>query len=447
MLSQWMQITIHGACLLLLGGGGCAWAAPLTNALSTEVPSSYTLTQARQIAFERNWDLLAAQANINAAQAQQIIAKEFPNPTASLTTARLDLGNGQNGTPQGNGIGDRNYDTILAFNQLFEIGGKRKNRQTSALAGYRSARASFLDSKRTLDQGLATAYIAVLLADENVQILTASAESMKKQAEISARRLQAGDISDSDKKQIELAAANFELQAATAATLATNSRVAVELLMGVKNPAGRWSPADDLKSLATVAVDTRAAESTVISRADLVAAEEAYRKSDADVKLQKALRVPDPTFQLQVEHNPPGPAPAPDTFGFGVSFPLPLWNRNGGAIKAAEAARTQAAIQVEKTRMQIASDIITARQSYLEATVRSKRYEDELLAKSHSVVESVSFAYQKGGATLVDLLTAQLNDNTTRQGAAQARSDAATAAAALTAAQQVLNPSDLRADR
>jgi cobalt-zinc-cadmium efflux system outer membrane protein len=190
-------------------------------------------------------------------------------------------------------------------------------------------------------------------------------------------------------------------------------------------------------------VDTKAAERTVISRADLVAAEESLKKSDADLKLQKSIRIPDPTFVLQVEHNPPGPAPAPDTFGFGVSFPLPLWNRNGGAIKVAEAARKQAAIQVEKTRTQIASDIITARQNYFEATARLKRYEDELLAKSRSVVESVSFAYQKGGATLVDLLIAQLNDNTTRQGAAQARSDAASAAAALTAAQQTVNRGEL----
>jgi cobalt-zinc-cadmium efflux system outer membrane protein len=412
-------------------------------ARATEQRPGLSLAEAKRTALANNWDLLAAQANVDAAFAQRIISREFPNPTASLTTARINLGNGQNGTALGNGIGDRNYDTILAINQLFEIGGKRKNRQASAAAGHRSARASFLDAKRTLDQGLAGAYIAVLLADENVRILDTSASSMKKQAEIAARRLQAGDISESDKKQIELAAANFELQAATAATTAANARVAAEVLMGVRRPEGNWNPTDDLKALSATAVDAMAAESTVITRADLLAAEESYRKSEADVKLQKAIRVPDPTVQVQVEHNPPGPAPAPDTLGIGVSFPLPLWNRNGGSIKAAEAARAQAAIQVEKVKMQIASDIVTARRNYEEASARLKRYQTELLEKSRSVVESVSFAYQKGGASLVDLLTAQLNDNTTRQAAAQAQSDLATAAAALNAAQQSVGPAEL----
>ena len=44
--------------------------------------NALTLADAKQIAFERNWDLLAAKSGIDAAQAQLIVAKEFPNPTA-----------------------------------------------------------------------------------------------------------------------------------------------------------------------------------------------------------------------------------------------------------------------------------------------------------------------------------------------------------------------------
>jgi hypothetical protein len=46
---------------------------------------------------------------------------------------------------------------------------------------------------------------------------------------------------------------------------------------------------------------------------------ELIRPSQFDLKLQKALRVPDPTFLVQYERNPPGP-PGPDTIGVGVSF-------------------------------------------------------------------------------------------------------------------------------
>ena len=51
-------------------------------------PPKLSLDEAREVSFQRNWDLLAAKSGIDAADAQLIIAKEFPNPTASLTTAK-----------------------------------------------------------------------------------------------------------------------------------------------------------------------------------------------------------------------------------------------------------------------------------------------------------------------------------------------------------------------
>ena len=51
-----------------------------------------------------------------------------------------------------------------------------------------------------------------------------------------------------------------------------------------------------------------------------------------------------------------------------------------------------------------------------------------------SVRETVTFAYQKGGATLLDLLSAQRNDNEVRLAAAHAAADVIVARAALAAA-------------
>jgi len=48
-----------------------------------------SLANAKNISFRRNWGLLAAKSGIDAAQAQLIVAKEFPNPTASVTTAKI----------------------------------------------------------------------------------------------------------------------------------------------------------------------------------------------------------------------------------------------------------------------------------------------------------------------------------------------------------------------
>jgi len=167
-------------------------------------------------------------------------------------------------------------------------------------------------------------------------------------------------------------------------------------------------------------------------------------QSKSDLKLQKAMRIPDPTFTIGAEHNPPGGGPPVDTLLVGVSFPLPLWNFNRGEIKAAQATVNQNAYALEKAKAQAASDIANAENAYREASERLQRYQNQILPKSQKVRESVAFAYEKGGATLVDLLEAERADNDARLAAAQAMSDTASAVADLKAARNVLSEAELK---
>src|SRR5580698_10299480 len=115
------------AVLLKSGSGKSADAnpasAPGPSAATNPPPQRLSLAQAKEIAFEKNWDLLAAKSGIDAATAQLIVAEEFPNPTASLSSAYI--GSYHNATVEGNSLWQRNYDTIFAVNQLIEIAGKR----------------------------------------------------------------------------------------------------------------------------------------------------------------------------------------------------------------------------------------------------------------------------------------------------------------------------------
>jgi cobalt-zinc-cadmium efflux system outer membrane protein len=395
--------------------------------------------EAQRIAFQRNWDLLAVRSGVDLATAQLLVAREFPNPNLSLSTAKIDP-NG-NATPLGNGLWDRSYDTIVAVSQLLEIAGKRHARQTSARAGIEGARARFYDARRTLDQGVTKAYVTALLAQENARVLNESARSLRREADIAETRFRAGDISDSDRKQIQNSADVFELQAKSADASATQGRITVEILMGIPEPKGEWSPADSLDILSVPAVPGET-NITSAGRPDILAAQADLRKAQSDVALQKALRIPDPTVSLLYERNPPGP-PGPDTMGLGVSFPLPLWNRNRGNIRAAEATREQSALTLAKLEAQAKAELASAQVAYQEAADRLKRYQQQILPRSAQVRESVAYAYSRGGASLVDLLTAERDDNNVRLATAQARSDTASAAADLRAARTTISEDQL----
>ncbi|MGC9941863.1 MAG: TolC family protein, partial [Verrucomicrobiota bacterium] len=405
-----------------------------------------SLADAKQIAFAQNWSLLAAKSGVDAAEAQLIIAKEFPNPTVSLSTYKIGEQNA--GTPLGNGLWQRNYDSYVAVSQFFEIAGKRRDRQLAARAGVLSARARFYDAKRTLDQGVTKAYVAALLAGENERNLTQSAGYMRHEATIAEAQHAAGDLSEADMKTIEINAEQFELQAKSAAAAAVQARIGVEVLMGVTRPGGNWAPDDSLEQLVTAAAALAESNmNTNADRPDVLAAKTDLRAAEENLKLQKAERIPDPTFFIGAEHNPPGESPDVNTFNLGVSFPLPIWNLNGGNIKAAKAAVAQSRIAFEQLKAQAVADLASAESEYDEAHSRWLSYRDQTVPKSAKVRETIEFKYEKGAATLVDLLNAEQTDNAIRLAFAQAMNDTAGAAADLSAASLTLTEAQLNSNQ
>jgi cobalt-zinc-cadmium efflux system outer membrane protein len=415
-------------------------AAPARAAQPDGSLQRLSLADAQLIAFEKNWDLLAAAAGVDAATAQKIVAHEFPNPTLSLYSSLINVDNHPSGTTEGNGLWERSYDTIFAINQLFEIGGKRRNRKASAQAGFEGAKAQLFDARRTLDVAVAKAYVAAAQAEENVRVLLQSAGTLREEARIAEVRFRAGEISSSDKSQIDITAEQFELNAQSAKSAAAQARVTLEVLLGVPNPNAECVLTDPLETLcgATTPINTN---SVGTWRPDVMAAEAALRKAEADLRFQKAVRIPDPTLQGQYEHQPPD---NPNSVGFMVSLPVPLWNRNRGNILAAEAAREQARLAYEKAKAEAMGDIAVARLAYEDALKRWRSYRESIRPKSEQIRQTMAYAYQKGGASLLDLLVAERNDNDIRLAAAQAASDTASAGAAFKAATQEIQPSQVK---
>jgi len=427
-------------CLAGLVAGHAQEPAGTSAAPNIGLLQRLSLADAQLIAFKKNWDLLAAAAGVDAASAQKIVAHEFPNPTLSLYSSLINVDNHPSGTTEGNGLWERSYDTIFAINQLFEIGGKRRNRKASAQAGFEGAKAQLFDARRTLDVAVAKAYVAAAQAEEDVRVLLQSAGTLREEARIAEVRLRAGEISSADKSQIEITAEQFELNAQSAKSAAAQARVALEVLLGVPHPNAECVLTDPLETLcaSTTPINTN---SVGTWRPDVMAAEAALRKAEADLRFQKAVRIPDPTLQGQYEHQPPD---NPNSVGFMVSLPVPLWNRNRGNILAAEAALEQARLAFEKAKAEAMGDIAVARLAYEDALKRWRSYRESIRPKSEQIRQTKAYAYQKGGTSLLDLLVAERNDNDIRLAAAQAASDTASAGAAFKAATQEIQPSQVK---
>jgi len=394
---------IHRSALLL------ACAVPVLLGGSRAGADSLSLAEARRRAREGNYDLLAARSDVDQAQAQQIVAREIQNPSLSIAS-----------------------DSTVAVSQLVELRSHRTLRRAASEHSTEAARERFADARRTLDAAVVKSYAAAALGAENARLLNAAAASLRQSAAIARERLAAGDISSAEERQIEVEADRFDADAKAAEAAARTARIAVDVLLGAPRPAGDWQVADSLAALAQAAEGIAAAPA--LPRPDLLAAEASLQRADADLSLQKALRIPDPTVQLQVQRDPQPPSPA-TTVGIGME--LPLWNRRRGEVAAAEVTRDQAARERARIAAQVAADQATAAASFANARERWQSYRSAILPKAEEVRTSVVYAYQNGGAPLLALLEAERSASQVRLAVAQAAADTITTGADLAAARNV----------
>ena len=395
-------------------------------------PSSVPLhlDDALALARQKNFDLLSAGEDARIAEAGLQAAREWPNPSVSGLSSRIHLSGGD-GTELGNDLWAREYDNVLQVAQPYELGGLRHARKLAAAASLDAARAQLADMKRTLEDDVVEAYASAALAEANARIANESAGYLREEARIAEVRWKSGDISRSDLDQIEIAASRFELEAHNAASTAFVQRLALERLLGEPDPRGAIELEDSLETLVESTTRAVPLHTPAGERPDLVAANAELRRSSAAFDLERSKRLPEPTLLFQVEHEPPVRS---NSVGVGLALTLPIWNLNGGSIAAARASRDQARHLAARTEANVTADLAAAQRAYDEATARWQVYRNELRPRSETVRRSVSLAYEKGGASLVDLLAAQRSDNEVRLATMQAASDEVIAAARLRAA-------------
>jgi cobalt-zinc-cadmium efflux system outer membrane protein len=385
---------------------------------------------AREIALKQNADLASARARVLAALAEVRRARTWANPIFTASTAHIASDGSGNNAGMGNRFFDRSYDSIFSLSQLIEVGGKRGLRRSSANEGVKSARAQLEDISRQLVESVERAYIAAVEARQEAHTIAETARSLRQEAAIAEHRVNAGDLSRADKAQLEIAAGQRELDAASAEANAASAVITLQILLGEKSPDGRLTLSENLDGV----MPKLSALQTVSMaglRPDLASAEADVRKSELDLSEQKHERVPDVTLGLQYERNPPD---LDNTVGLSVSLPLPVFDLNAAGIESARASRDQAAARLEKTRVQAAADLALARVTAAEAYARAQRYEQELGPKSADVLKTIDFSYRRGGNSLLELLAAERDDHDIRIAMLRAQADYAESAVSLLSA-------------
>ena len=354
--------------------------------------------------FEASNPTLKADAlNVDEMRAEEITSFLRPNPQFTLS---------QDGTQIAphNGVWTPfrgTYETPN-FSYLHERDHKRELRLQSAQEATKVAASQHQDLIRTLEFNLRTAFVDTLQAKAIVDLAKADLEYYDHIIQISRDRFNAGDIAHIDLDRTELQRVQYESEIQTAMVNLRTAKIQLLQLLNDRTPVeqfdvtGPFDFADSLKPLddfRQVALD---------ARPDLRAALESIQQSEVNHKLAVANGSTDPTFGAWYTHNSSNNNPdGIDTLGLSVTVPLRIFDRNQGEKKrtlididksrqASDAAKAQVFSDVDSAYAQIESNIALL-----------KPYKAKYKDQSTRVRDTVTYSYEHGGASLIDMLQAQ----------------------------------------
>jgi outer membrane protein, heavy metal efflux system len=358
---------------------------------------AFTWQELRDRFEAANPTLRAGQLNIDESKAQEVTAYLRPNPDFTTFVDQIDLFSGNPYRPL-----QYTFPSV-AFSYLHERAHKRELRLESAQKATGIAVSQQADLERSLLFNLRTAFVQTLQAKAVLALANENLKYYDHVLEVNTDRVKLGDEAQVDLDRLELQRVQFESDVQTAEVNLRTAKITLLTLLNDRTPVERFDvtgtfdfseqilPLDEFRRMATEA------------RPDLKAAIQAVDKAQTDHRLAISNGSTDPTFGMDLARNPP----IPIYIGFNVNIPLRIFDRNQG-----EKERTQLDIRRNErlrdaTEAQVFSDVDSAYATLNSNLALLRPYKAKYLQLAAKVRETVSFAYQRGGASLLDFLTAQ----------------------------------------
>ena len=294
------------------------------------------------------------------------------------------------------------------FSYLHERDHKRELRLESAQEGTRITESQHEDLDINMIFALRTEFVGTLQAKFILDLAKADLDYYDKIIDISRTRFKAGDLAQIDLDRIELQRVQYESEIEIAIVNLRTAKIQLLQMLDDRTPVdqfdvtGPFDFSDNLEPLETYR------DAALAARPDLQAALQTIQQSDTNHKLAISNGSTDPTYAAWYTYNASTNNPnGPQTLGVSVSIPLRIFDRNQGEKKRTLIDIDRAQQASEATRAQVFSDVDTAYELVRSNVALLKPYKEKYNDQALRVRDTVTFAYQHGGASLMDFLNAQ----------------------------------------
>jgi outer membrane protein, heavy metal efflux system len=355
-----------------------------------------TWDEVRERFRQNNPNLIAGQTNVEETRANEITAGLRPNPQVSVTIDQWNFFRADPFRPFSNS------QTIGSITQLIERRNKRGLRVESARLGTAISASDLADLQRQLQFNLRDTFVRMLQAKSILELANENLGYYDRVIEVNRRRFEAGDLSRADFDRIGLQRAQFESDVQTARVNLTTARIQLLSLMNEHQPVDTFDIAGPFEFGEQILLPDELHQLGLDNRGDVRSAQTAIQRAEVDHRLAWANGSTDPI--AGGDYTRLGPD---NTLGVDVNIPLRIFDRNQG-----EKARTE--IEIKRSRQardallnSVFRDIDTAYAQVESIRAILRPYRDRYLPQADRVREAVSFAYSRGGASLLEFLDAQ----------------------------------------
>ena len=346
-------------------------------------PEALTLATAVDAALRANADVLAARLRVDSARAERRIAGAYPNPTLTATPSNPSQ-----------------YGVQLPL----DIWPARRFRVRVGQSGESAARSDVDDTRRQVIFAVRQAFYDVLLADSLRTLANDQADTFRRLLAADSSLLRSGSIAERDVVTTRLQLAHAMAIASRATVQLHAARLTLETLLGTPRPDTSLEIVGQL-AYRSIEVDGDSILALALARRpDLAAASDRVAQSSAAQSLTRASLVPVPV--VGAVYQPAAPFASGHHVAPSLGLTVPVLNVLGGERARATAGKAAAQLALDRTRMQIRSDVAIALDSYSAARELTDRYVCGLLADASGALDAARYAYQRGASGLPDLLEA-----------------------------------------
>lgn len=366
-----------------------AWAAE-----SVEPRGELTLAQAVELALRTNPELLASRYELTAAQARIVQAELRPNPDLDV---ELENFAGSGATTDVDAL-----ETTLSLSQVIELGGKRGSRRAAAEADLDLI--SVAQRARQLDvlAEVTRRFIDVVAAQQRMQLAQETSQLAEQTFDATSARVQAARSPQAEASRARIALTRASLEARQAASQLRSARYGLSAMWGSAEPQFTQASAD---LFALRNVESFASLMGRIERnPDLLRFASEARLRDAELRLAQANARPNLALSIGVRRFE---EPNDTALVAGFSMPLPVFDRNQGAIREAQARRAQSEAERNSALIRTRAAMYGLYQGVSAARERAESLRNEALPQAQTALEQTQSGYERGRFSFLELLTAQ----------------------------------------